>query len=276
MDHKFDWSQATQAATDLLAYVPTEKLPPTLTAMLGYASNKDFWRNRDVWRGPKVEAQEEFTRYTNPALVKLGGLTKMSPDRMGYALGQLIPANNFYASIVGSGLRRMLDTLPEKERQRATEEIAASLPGLNKIVRATDPMAQFKHSIEDLKMESTTKAYKQRRDFGNLLEDYYSGKSMEKLNRLKEFVQSQPQEDHDKLERYATEYASYRTIPDSRWWMELRHASPEARAKAFLMRYDAADAAEKKRLRDQAVKLPGINTDRFNDELMKARQGARP
>ena len=274
MGHDYNWDKVKLAAEDLSIYIPWEKMPPTMAAFIGYATNKDFWRNRDIWRGPNVDPKEEFTPYTHPLAVKFGQATGLSPARMTYFFEQYIASSNLFSGLVGAGLRKIMETVPERDREKSMAELITGIPGLNTLVKSTDPMAQFRKPIADYQAASTTKSYKQRRDFDTLLEAYYAKPTREKLEKLIAFKNSQPEEDHDKLNRHYKEYGAYRTIPNSRFWMELKHASPEARANGFLYRFKTATPDEQRKLWNQAKELPGIVTERFVDELKKAQEGA--
>ena len=274
MGHDYNWDKVKLAAEDLSIYIPWEKMPPTMAAFIGYATNKDFWRNRDIWRGPNVDPKEEFTPYTHPLAVKFGQATGLSPARMTYFFEQYIASSNLFSGLVGAGLRKIMETVPERDREKSMAELITGIPGLNTLVKSTDPMAQFRKPIADYQAASTTKSYKQWRDFDTLLEAYYAKPTREKLEKLIAFKNSQPEEDHDKLNRHYKEYGAYRTIPNSRFWMELKHASPEARANGFLYRFKTATPDEQRKLWNQAKELPGIVTERFVDELKKAQEGA--
>ena len=274
MGHDYNWDKVKLAAEDLSIYIPWEKMPPTMAAFIGYATNKDFWRNRDIWRGPNVDPKEEFTPYTHPLAVKFGQATGLSPARMTYFFEQYIASSNLFSGLVGAGLRKIMETVPERDREKSMAELITGIPGLNTLVKSTDPMAQFRKPIADYQAASTTKSYKQWRDFDTRLEAYYAKPTREKLEKLIAFKNSQPEEDHDKLNRHYKEYGAYRTIPNSRFWMELKHASPEARANGFLYRFKTATPDEQRKLWNQAKELPGIVTERFVDELKKAQEGA--
>lgn len=71
---------------------------------------------------------------------------------------------------------------------------------------------------KDINKIITSKPYKQRRDFCALVEDFFSGKTKEKYDKIVDFVKSQPEEDHAKLDRQFAEYKAFRTIPDNRCW----------------------------------------------------------
>jgi hypothetical protein len=276
MGHKFDTAQIVQAVNDFSAYIPTEKMPPIMAAILGYAVNKDFWRNRDIFRAPftgPIEASQEFTPYTHPLAIKFGQETGLSPDRMQYAFNQFVAPSNLFAGLVGAGLRRIMDTLPEKDREKSMAELITGIPGINSIVRATDPMTPFKNSVNQFKEDVSTRSYKNRRDFDILLEDYYSKKSDAKYNKIANYVNSQPEDDdRSRLIKQYEEYGAYRNIPNSRWWREVRRAQPEARAESFWERYKSATPAERTQLWNQAGTLPGIATEKFSEHLTKIMQ----
>ncbi|KKL92822.1 hypothetical protein LCGC14_1880850, partial [marine sediment metagenome] len=64
---EIDIDQAVMAASEFISISPTERIPPSMDAAVGYLANKDFWRNKDIWPGPVVEPKEEFRPTTHPA-----------------------------------------------------------------------------------------------------------------------------------------------------------------------------------------------------------------
>jgi hypothetical protein len=264
---KINGGQIASAIGDFLPLIPNEKLPPTFQAMLGYLANKDFWRNRDIWRGPQVEAQEEFNKLTNPLLVKAGGVTSLSPERLGYAMSSIIPSTNTFVSLVGGGLKAMLSDLPAKDRERTLGEIIAQVPMMNKIMRATDPNVPYVKEIEESTIKESTIRLKQRREVEKIVDANIDLPTAERRQVYVEYISAQGPEDTKRLVRQIKNYEAYHDLPDRRWWLALSHLTPEVRAESFFKRYKTASEDKKEELRTLGMKLPGINSAAFREKL---------
>lgn len=132
-----DGQQIRMAAGDISPVGVRSSLPPTISALLGYATNKDFWRNEDIWKGRKVPPAQEFTADTPPAYVQLGEATGISPERTKYAVSRVIPYNPWTA-IMGEAWNVVSpddDAVNKIMAQRITE-----LPFARRIVRLTAPL----------------------------------------------------------------------------------------------------------------------------------------
>ena len=271
MGKKVDGDQIASAISDFLPIVPNEKLPPALQAMLGYYSNKDFWRNKDIWQGPKVEASEEYTKYTNPVMVKAGELTGTSPERLGYALGSMVPATNTFVALVGGGIKSLVSDLPEKDRQSVLETI--SKPITSKFLRTTDPYTPYAKDIEELSVAESTMKLKQRRGLEKLIDANIDRPAEERLQIYRAYIAQQDPADTKRLIKEVKNYEAYHELTDRRWWLKLSHLDPEVRAEAFYKRYKNVDLSEQERLSELAQKLPGINSDRFKEKLLQLDSG---
>ncbi|MFA5381959.1 MAG: LPD38 domain-containing protein [Candidatus Micrarchaeia archaeon] len=270
---KVDGRQIASAVGDFLPLVPNEKLPPTFQAMIGYLANKDFWRNRDIWRGPKVESSEEYNRYTHPLLIKAGEVTGLSPERLGYALGTMIPATNSYVSMVGGGIKSILSDLPEKDREKTLGEILGNFPMANKLMRSTDPYVPYQQEIEGSTLQENTQRFKQRRELEKLIDANFSLPLEERMAVYSQYITAQPPNDTKRLIREVKNYEAYHEVPDRRWWLSLSHLAPEVRAEAFYKRYKAATPDKQEVLRALGAKLPGINSEAFRNRLAQLDNG---
>jgi len=273
MGHKVDATQIRSAIADFLPIVPTEKLPPAFMAMLGYASNKDFWRNQEVWRGPKVEDRMEYNKFTHPALKTVGEYTNLSPERLGYALSQFVPPSNTYVSLVSGGLRKMMEDLPEKDKKRTTEEIIQQFPMVNKIMRSTDPYEKYKKPIEKAKIDENTRRYEQRLEVERIVDDNAVKPKQERQAPINEYLKKQKPEDRNRLQKEFRDMQAYEGIPDRRWWLNLRHMPAESRAVVYFDRIKEMPGEERKPFEKQAMKLPGIYSDAFAEKLYRLKKG---
>lgn len=261
LGEEIDVDQITEAAQDLISIMPTDLLPPTMDAMLGYFANKDFWRNEDIWKGPEIIPSEEYRAYTHPAFVKLGELTGMSPERARYALQQYFTYGNIYTSLVGGGFRQILDKLPEDVKEQTTQDMLRQAPFLRRVLRATDPYTQYAKQVQETKLEESTRVYKQIRTLDALSEQFYADQIPQK--QVQRFISKQPWQDRARLLERHRDYGRLHEIPDKRWWLNLMGMTPEPRATVYWLRWQQANNAERKQLDRQMRKVPGITTERF-------------
>lgn len=257
-----DVDQITQAAQDLIPIVPTQSVPPAFDAMLGYYANKDFWMNEDIWRGPKVEPSQEYTRFTHPALVEIGKLG-LSPERMEYALENFFTSGNIYTSLVGGGLKQIMDQLPGDVKEATTEEMLTSMPFVRRVLKSTYPYAKHRKDVEDIKIAASTERYIQTRNLDALSEVYYKDKTTADKKAVFAFIKEQPPEDRSRLHQRFIRHGKVYNIPDKRWWLNLAALTPEARATVYWTRWQQADKEEKRRLEKQLPRIPGIISGKF-------------
>ncbi len=272
MGHDVNGDQVSSALKDFLPIVPTEKLPPTFMALLGYSANKDFWRNRDVWRGPKVEDRKEITKWTHPALKEAGEWTGLSPERLGYALSQFVPPTNTYAALVGAGFRKLMEDVPEKDREKVWQEMLQGIPMMNKVFRSTDPYEKFKKPIEKAKVDENTRRYEQRMEVDKIIDEVSEKKPNEKMKAYYDYVRKQKPEDRGRLMKEFKEKEKYYGIPDRNWWLSLRHMPPESRASVYYDRVKDMSPEESRKFEMQRHKLPGISSNGFDQALYRLKR----
>jgi len=266
----FKSNQLSMAFEDGLPIVPTGVLPPTIEAMLGYAANKNFWRNEDIWRGRKgIDPSQEYNRYTPEAYVKLGEATGMSPERTKYALEQVFTSGNIWTSLTGGAMSAMLGELPKDMRDQTMQEMISKAPFIRKALRSTDPFAPYQQESEGIKRERATKRAVVRREFDAIADEYARGRISKE--EAVEFINTQPREQRRYFLRQLNEKKSLTGIPDGRWWRDLQYQDAGTRAEMFHRRYERASDEEKERLDRQLYKLKSIRSKEFNAELRRLR-----
>jgi hypothetical protein len=110
-----------------------------------------------------------------------------------------------------------------------------------------------------------------------LVDNYLeSEKAPEKLSKVMEFINAQPEEDRDKLNKRAILLSKFYGKPDRDFFLKLRYVPPKVRAAAFLSKFDNANKTRQEELRKQLEELPGINTDKFRQEIKKLRSEVAP
>lgn len=265
--------QVTQAAKDMIQIMPGELLPPTFGAALGYFSNKDFWKNEDIWKegyDGAIEPGQEYTAYTNPALVKWGEATGMSPERTKYALSELFAYQNIYTDLVGGGMRQIFKQMDEPDRERTTKEMLLRMPVIRKVFKATNPFMPYEKSIKETMIKENTRTFVRNREFNKIL----NSDSLDQA-AAGEFIKTQPDAEKPGLWAKYKEHERMKDIPDRRWWVNLKAAPPEVRANMYWDRYINSTEDEQKSLEYYMKRVPGIYTDRFakrmNHLVKKAR-----
>lgn len=274
LGRKINADQVSQSVQEFLPIIPSENIPPSLDAMLGYYSNKDFWTREDIWKGPKITPREEYTIYTHPALVKAGKATGISPERLEYSLSQLFTRGNIYTSLVGGGLSLVMKDLPEKDKRKTLAEIVTRFPLIRRVCRLTPP-----YSVEDIKkqekasIEESTRRYQQRRELNEMANRYYGKLKDEKIRdrtiiaEANAFIKKQPKEDRKRLVSWFENYGRIYDVPNKSWWLNLSEMPPEARATEFWLKYLEEDEKERIELKRIAKKMPGLWSPRFRERF---------
>lgn len=288
-----DGDQVAQAVGDFFPLMPGDFLPPTMSAWLGYAANKDFWRNEDIWKGPPIAAREEYTRYTHPSLIEAGELTGMSPERMGHAIRQVFTYGNIYTTAVGAGTRVLFEAVDPSVREQTTQDLLRQVPGMRRVLKVTDPFEPWRKQIEDLRLEEQTKRFVVNREADGLSERFYRAQKEGKptdaiLQEALVFIGRQPPAMQESLNRRHEFFGQVFEIPDRRFWLSLHGLSPEGRATVFFTRYMQTEPEERRELLARADSIKGIVTERFmvrfrelasaaeRDGLLRKARRARP
>jgi len=268
MGEEIDLDMVTQAAQEAIPYIPTQNIPPSFDAMLGYYANKDFWKNEDIWKGGEVAPREEYTNYTPQAYIQLGKITGLSPERTKYALSQYLTYGNIYTDLVGGGFNKLVGQLPSIEQEKTKEELLTQSPFIRRFARSTYPYTREEKEIEQARIKSSTENYIVTRELDQLSYQYFKTKNVSDRNEVDNFIEKQPAEKHSAMYRRFKRNGEYYNIPDRRWWVNISYLSPEARATVYFTRWSQSSTEEKVKL-EQYLKLPGISSKRFLKQLDK-------
>ncbi|MCK5132410.1 MAG: hypothetical protein KAR40_09710 [Candidatus Sabulitectum sp.] len=265
MGDEVDDVQVRQAIADFAPIVPTGAVPPVFSAMLGYMSNKDFFRNEDIWKGAEVEPSQEFTRFTHPAFVAAGEAAGVSPERLKHALSQYFTTGNIYTSMVGYGWKELLAELPEEQREQVSQELLLKKPFIRRLVRSTRPGVQFKKELKEAKIQANTEKLVLSRDFDAISQDFYDGQAGREA--VTDFIRNAPPEERSRLNKRHIRRGRIQNLPNRQWWMELGGASPETKALMYWNRWRVSTPEQRKELEEQLRRVPGIQGKRFHAKL---------
>lgn len=270
-----DTDQLRAAFSDAIPILPTETLPPTFNAMVGYLANTDFHRNRDIWRNVQLkDPREEWTRFTHPALKEFGSLTNLSPDRTKFVLEQFFTYGNIYTAIVGAGTEQLMRLAGEDVRDKTTLDMLTNIPGLRRVLKATDPFEPHRKNIEEIRLADQQERFIQQRELDGMADKFFRAKKQGKDVRKQEddirrFIAGQRPDMQDSLFERFKFFGQVFEIPDRRFWLSLRALSPEARALAFHTRWMQTEPKDRQALKEQAAKIPGLISKRFNTQWGK-------
>jgi len=279
LGHPVDGSQVYMSLADAFPIIPTQNIPPTMDALLGYALNKDFWTREDIWRGPATgemspERRNEYNKYTHPALIEIGKYTGASPERLNYALQQYFTYGNIYTSITGEGIRALMGKLPEEHRDKTKEQILLSLPFIRRVAEATDPYEPYRKDIQQEKEKKAMYRYHQTEQFDMMLDTYYrkleeTGMRDDTMKgEILKHIKAQPQVEQSRLYDRFHSFPKLFHLPDRRWWLQLMSSDPELRAHFFYVRWKDLNNEEKKKLQGGLNRVPGVFTQRFKQQLL--------
>ncbi len=265
LGEEIDVDQVVESIQAAIPIIPSSSLPPILDAMLGYTANKDFWRNEDIWKGPDIMSAEEYTRYTHPAFVALGGSTGLSPERTQHALEQFFTSGNIYTALTGYTWHQVFDQMPEGDRQKVTEELMLEKPFIRKVIESTYPLAAQREDLKRQKIESDTARHMQNREFDTLSQRFYDGEAQR--DEIHTFLSTLDPPDRKRLMARHARRGQLQDVSNRGWWIDLSRLNPEARATAYWTEWLASDEATRKELDKQMQRVPGIMSKRFNRRL---------
>lgn len=139
----FNFERLKMSATDFIPVNLQSFLPPTISALLGYTFNKDFWKNEDIWKGRKgISPKEEYWNTTPKPWMMFGKHTGLSPERSRRAFNKVVP-QNLYTYLMEGFAGQFYGNLDDKDKAKISEPFikkATESPVLKRIVRSTYPV----------------------------------------------------------------------------------------------------------------------------------------
>jgi len=277
----------------IAAFSPVDvtTLPPTVAAFFGYISNVDFWQMESIHKGQKgalgwPNSSAERTTRTPEFLNDVGDITKMSPERLDYAIGQLISNDNIYAQILGKGYNALLHKADQSSKDRLIGELLSVSPLAKSFIKMTNPNAKFAQVFDEISDNVEAERLMRNYSFEKIFEQYSSGdvnrgevdrfiRSFKKEPRVEELLK-------DKFQ-FAKDMRAAK-IPNEGFWRRMRGETVEARAAVYVDRFNKADAFEKLELRKEVDKVKKLDrkssqfnifTDSFNNEVKRLQREQR-
>jgi len=271
---KEDYQQISQGINDSLSVIDAGRLPPAISALLGYYSNKDFWLNKDISRQfGKVRPGQEFTERTHPLLREYGKLTDktplaLSPDRLAYLMSRFFTYGNVYTDAVGGATRVFMESLGAEPQKRYQEDVLRSLPGVRRFVTTSDPYQPYRADIEGARMDDQTEHYQAEHKLDQLSEKVYKtkkdgGDTAQPESTVRDYIKAQPPGWQEGFVQRHIYHSFVYGIPERQFWLNMQSMSPEARALVYWNRWNQENAKGKATIDKQLSSIPGLVSDRF-------------
>jgi len=261
--------------------VAISSLPPTLSGTLGYMYNKDFWLNEDIWKktdkplGWPQSKEEYIPGQTPQALIDVGSITGLSPERLKYSLSELVTGGSMWSWLVGQGYDAAFHDLPQNKKEMHLAEVLAKTPIAKRFIGITNPYTQYASSIEQAREESMLKRWVENRGLDQRVESYLyeGGKRSDVIDYIK--TTSKDQATEDRLKDRFIFQEKIKELPNRSFWLSLKGTpDTDARAKLYVQRLESATPEEKEQLRkEEAIvnNAGGVISDEFKEAVMKYR-----
>jgi hypothetical protein len=260
-----------------LSPVGTSSLPPSISGVLGYWTNKDFWLNEDIWRETEKPfswpaSKEEYTPYTPKFFVDVGKATGASPERLRYTIEELTTSGTMWSALLGEAYEKMTTEVPREEKEKALAMRLARMPVAKRFIGVTNPYSKHAEKIEDINQDVTVKNFVVRRGLDTVVEGYLF-KGTHTAKEVSEFIRSIPDPDMQEkmLDRRDFQIA-VKDLDNRSFWLRLQGMVPEARARIWLDEWNSANEERKAELMQEMRVVEGVGgvlTKSFWDEVDK-------
>ena len=261
--------------------VGISSLPPTVSGTLGYIMNKDFWLNEEIWKKTDKplgwpSSKEEFIPGKTPeAMIDIGSVTGLSPERLKYALSELVTSGSPWSWLVGQGYDAAFKTLPAEKKEQHLAEVLSKAPIAKRFIGITNPYSKFATPVEEAREEGMLKRWVENRGLDQRVDAFLfeGGKRSDVIEYINHT--SKDAATHDRLKDRFIFSEKIKDLPNRSFWLAVKGTpDTEARAKLFVQRFDTADPKEKEQLNKEigiVQSAGGIISDEFKQAVMKIR-----
>ena len=272
-----------------LSPVDITALPPSMSALIGYATNKDFWRNEDIWRKtdkpagyqlPKVltgapigGSEEEHTADTPALYTDVGKYTGLSPERTKYAIEEIITKDNMWADLLIGGYELTKD-LPDSKRKQHLAELLVKLPVIKRFIGITNPSDRYRDTIDEVRNKYEFERFIQNEGLDSRTDRYLFDKDVERSEILEYMKSFKDLDTFNRLKERFVFQTKTKELPNFVFWRRLQGLAPEPRAKVFAKRWDETTPQQRSQMRKEiqtVINAGGVITDDFRSELTKIR-----
>lgn len=254
------------------------ELPPSISGLLGYVTNKDFWMNEDIWRQTEQpfswpQSNEEYIPGETPQIyVDVGKATGLSPERTRYVVEELTTSGTLWSYLLGKGYQEVFGDLPKDEKEMHLAETLAKTAVIKRFFGITNPYSQYAKGVNEAQEKVELERWVQNRGLdlraqGYLFGDSYSRKEV--VDYIKSFKDKKV---FDRLKSDFEFQEKTKDLPNRTFWLRMKRLPPEARAKVYVDRLNASNEAEKEQLRKElaiVIRGGGVISKEFRLEVSK-------
>ncbi len=261
-----------------LSPVSLTGLPPTLSAALGYMTNKNFWSNNDIWRNTDKpftwpNSAQEYTERTPQMAIDFGKFTGLSPERTKYAVGQLITNGSIWSYLVGGAYDELFGSLPKDKKEQHLAMILSQIPVLKRFIGVTNPYSKYAKDINKAKEMSDLKRFIQDRGLDTLSDGYLFKDNVSREEIFKYIKTFHDRDIQNRLiERFRVQERT-KDLPERTFWLQLQQLKPDARAQVFMDRLTKLDRDRQsevwKEFGEMSRMSKGVFTPKFRQEVRK-------
>jgi len=251
--------------------IDATQLPPTMSAVLGYISNKDFWLNEDIWKGTDKpfsypKSKEEFTKLTPQAYVDIGKATGLSPERTKYAVEEMITNGTIWSYLLNQGYDAAFGGMEKEKKEQHIAQALAKFPGFKRFIGITNPYSKHADKIENAAEGAVIDRFVQNRNMDILIEGHIYGKvpREEMISYARSFKDA---DTYDRLiDRYKWEKA-IQELPEKSFWKRMKGLPNEAKAEIFVERLNSSNPIQQKQLWKE-LSMVSRAGDVISDDMM--------
>ncbi|MFA5154302.1 MAG: hypothetical protein WC554_17265 [Clostridia bacterium] len=263
--------------------VSISSLPPTVGAVMSYYQNKDSWNNEEIWRKTDKplswpNSKEEYIPGQTPnAMVDIGQLTGLSPERLKYALSELFTGGTIWGWLVGQGYDAAFHGLDKEKKEQHLAQVLAKTPMIKRFFGITNPYSQFQQPLAKAQEEAMIKRWQENRGLDQVAQAYLFDNVGTRADVQDYIRQYRDSDTRDRLKERFLFQSDTRDLPNRSFWLSLKSITDtEARARVYTDRLEKANAKEYGELMEEkriVQRAGGIFSDEFNREVSKIRAG---
>ena len=258
------------------------ELPPTMSAAIGYITNKDFWLNEDIWRktdkpfGYPSSKEEFIPGYTPEFYEDFGAKTGLSPERSKYVVEELTTKGTVWSYLLGEGYKALFGDMPKEMNEQHLAMVLTEKPIIRRFFGVTHPYSQHAQPIEKAKEKSDIDRWIQNRGLDARVDGYLYHKNVKRKEIIDYMKSFKDMKVFDRLKERFVFQQKMKGLPNRSFWLRLRGLTTEARAKVYYHRLESLSREERQQMMSEVgtvIKAGGVITPEFRREVSKLRRG---
>ena len=267
----------------------TDILPPSISAVVGYSMNKDFWTNKDIWtkgdkpfsyKLPKIltgdkkgGSEEEYIPNDTPQFfTDVGKFTGLSPERLRYSAGRLFSSGTIWSYLLGKGYDEAFSGLSKYEKEQHLADVLAKTPLFKRVFGVTHPYSKYKMEIDKAEESVAIDRWMQNRITDLNIDGYLYGKGVSKKDVDRTMMGFKDYEVYKRLKSRFEFKEKTKELPNKSFWLRMKDLNTEARAKVYIEELSKMSPEEKKQFfieEERVSQIGGVITPEFRNKVME-------